>query len=189
MRVINKAILAYENQKYAEALELFEEASRIYGRNLVEVNIQKCLKKLNLDIKHTQTQDWKLDPATRYMLALSGDLQLTEKEKIKCLEEYKILTSRKSKDAKIKPVKPIPPDWPKDLVLAPLPDSTNDFQWHLNRKSLKQRLINEPLPGLSIIIPTFNRSKILEVTLACLANQDTQYPFEVVVAEIGRAHV
>ncbi|STY90812.1 Hyaluronan synthase [Moraxella bovis] len=36
-----------------------------------------------------------------------------------------------------------------------------------------------------MIIPTFNRGHILEITLSCLINQKTQYSFEVIVADDG----
>lgn len=37
----------------------------------------------------------------------------------------------------------------------------------------------------SIVIPTYNRAKILAITLACLCNQKTIYDYEVIVADDG----
>lgn len=44
---------------------------------------------------------------------------------------------------------------------------------------------NKNIDGLSIVVPTFNRSKILEITLACLCNQKTKFNYEVIVADDG----
>ncbi|END7576156.1 glycosyltransferase, partial [Escherichia coli] len=79
-----------------------------------------------------------------------------------------------------------PLDWPSDLTLPPLPESTNDYVWAGKRKELddyprKQLIID----GLSIVIPTYNRAKILAITLACLCNQKTIYDYEVIVADDG----
>ncbi|MBW2850009.1 glycosyltransferase family 2 protein, partial [Escherichia coli] len=68
----------------------------------------------------------------------------------------------------------------------PLPESTNDYVWAGKRKELddyprKQLIID----GLSIVIPTYNRAKILAITLACLCNQKTIYDYEVIVADDG----
>ena len=123
-----------------------------------------------------------LDPATVLMLAHGGQITISEDERQSCLARYQEATRRKSADADVKPVNPIPADWPSDLVLAPLPESTNDFIWHRKRKAASEQHISPAETGLSIVIPTFNRSRILDVTLACLVNQKTRYPFEVIVA-------
>ncbi|HCN7216154.1 TPA: glycosyltransferase, partial [Escherichia coli] len=76
--------------------------------------------------------------------------------------------------------------WPKDLNLSKLPESTNDFKWLANKKLVKDgRRENKNIDGLSIVVPTFNRSKILEITLACLCNQKTKFNYEVIVADDG----
>ncbi|EGE2724426.1 acetylgalactosaminyl-proteoglycan 3-beta-glucuronosyltransferase, partial [Escherichia coli] len=83
-------------------------------------------------------------------------------------------------------INPIPSDWPKDLNLSKLPESTNDFKWLANKKLVKDgRRENKNIDGLSIVVPTFNRSKILEITLACLCNQKTKFNYEVIVADDG----
>lgn len=190
MSVLTLAVKAYQENNYAEALGLFEEAGRRYGSDMVEANIRLCRKALSgSQAVVPGAGEPRLDPATRYMLATAGKLALSEAEKQVCLDEHAKLTSRKSEDAGVKPVNPLPADWPKDLRLAPLPESTNDFIWHLGRKSDSQKLKTGSAPGgvlgLSVVIPTFNRSRILEITLACLVNQETRYPFEVVVADDG----
>jgi chondroitin synthase len=201
MNILNEAIESYKAENYAKALELFEQAGALYGLNIVMAHIFVCKKAL----KHSQPEPTgkptlsptrvsqppetdaglRFDPATRYMLTQMGKLELTEVQKQRCLDEHKQLTNRKSEDAALRTVNPIPADWPKDLVLAPLPDSPNDFLWYLARKLPKPKQCDKPQLGLSVIIPTFNRSKILDVTLACLVNQETKYPFEVVVADDG----
>ncbi|EHY5594237.1 glycosyltransferase, partial [Escherichia coli] len=93
---------------------------------------------------------------------------------------------RKSETAETKTINPIPSDWPKDLNLSKLPESTNDFKWLANKKLVKDgRRENKNIDGLSIVVPTFNRSKILEITLACLCNQKTKFNYEVIVADDG----
>ena len=199
MNILIQAIKVDRDRQYLKAIKLFEKAGVVYGPQVVEANILLCRKALgqpvaenlpskildNSILATTDSQRVPIDPATRYMLARMGQLKLSEQEQQQCLEQYKKLTSRKSEDADVKPVNPIPADWPKDLVLTPLPESTNDFHWHLARKKPSQSTSGESLPGLSIVVPTFNRRKILDVTLACLVNQETQYPFEVVVADDG----
>lgn len=192
MNILKEANRHFREKNYAKALELLEKASAIYGSAMVELNIRLCEKALARSSvaspASNASQDSSpasLDPATRYLLARAGKLALSEHELKQCLEQHKLLTSRISEDAEVKSVNPIPADWPKDLVLAPLPESTNDWLWHLARKQSLEKPSDKSLQGLSVVIPTFNRSKILDITLACLVNQETQYPFEVVVADDG----
>lgn len=192
MSILKEANLHFREKNYAKALELLEKAGTIYGAEIVEFNIRLCKKALTqppssvaLPNKSPNPSPTSLDPATRYLLARAGKLTLSKYEQQQCLEQHRQLTNRKSEDAEVKAVTPIPSDWPKDLVLAPLPESTNDWRWHLPRRQSLDKTSKESLPGLSIVIPTFNRSKILDVTLACLVNQQTKYPFEVVVADDG----
>ena len=201
MNILNEAIKTYREKNYTKALLLFEQAGALYGSDIVKANILLCKKGLGqVTVKSTgstcpakpqatqkvsEGRPAGLDPATRYMLSQMGRLELTVEQKQQCLLEHKKITSRKSMDAEIRPVNPIPSDWPKDLVLAPLPESTNDFRWHLARKQRSPKKEAGPFPGLSIIIPVFNRSKILDVTLACLVNQESQYPYEVIVSDDG----
>lgn len=195
MNVLRQAIAHYKKGDYAGALRFFEEAAKTYGQRLVEANILKCRKalasnktdRLDVDVIRRHDSNQTLDPATKLMLANGGIIQLSEEERDSLREEYRKATSRRSQDVAIKEVNPIPSDWPRDLKLAPLPKSTNDFIWNRSRKARLQQLVastSQPV-GLSIVIPTFNRSRILDITLACLVNQITRYAFEVIVADDG----
>ncbi|EGI14626.1 chondroitin synthase (CS) (Chondroitin polymerase) [Escherichia coli M605] len=113
-------------------------------------------------------------------------ISLNEVEKNEIISKYREITAKKSERAELKEVESIPLDWPSDLTLPPLPESTNDYVWAGKRKELddyprKQLIID----GLSIVIPTYNRAKILAITLACLCNQKTIYDYEVIVADDG----
>ena len=191
MKMLSEAIDFFLKKDYHKALELFKKAGEVYGDTLVAANILLCEKNIsgnyvfneNFELNSRKTTE--LDPATKFMLASMGQLDLTESEKMETLKRYQSLTARKSEDAEIKTVNPIPADWPKDLVLAKLPDGTNDFIWNKNRRKNHQASHKKTLVGLSIVVPTFNRSKILDITLACLVNQETKYAFEVIVADDG----
>lgn len=193
MKILSEAIGFYQKKEYPKALELFKKAAGIYGDSLVEVNIALCQRniaggypsKQEAEPRAKSSTSTELDPATKFMLASMGELDLTEMEKQECLKKYQNLTSRKSEDAETKTVNPIPADWPKDLVLAKLPDSTNDFLWSSSRKKDQEIVPADNTAGLSIVVPTFNRTNILDITLACLVNQETKYAFEVIVADDG----
>ncbi|NIF82446.1 glycosyltransferase [Comamonas sp. Tr-654] len=193
MKILSEAIGFYQKKEYPKALELFKKAAGIYGDSLVEVNIALCQRniaggypsKKEAEPRAKSSTSTELDPATKFMLASMGELDLTETEKQECLKKYQALTSRKSEDAETKTVNPIPADWPKDLVLAKLPDSTNDFLWSSARKKDQEIVPADNPAGLSIVVPTFNRTNILDITLACLVNQETKYAFEVIVADDG----
>lgn len=205
--VFTQANQAFKEGSYGRALELYLQCEKLYGKHLVSLNIKLCRARISENHPHSATKCIitdesvppsppiscannnlsvnQLDPATRYILAQAGKINLTDEEMELCLIHYAKLTARKSEDAEIKPVNPIPSDWPEDLILPPLPESTNDFHWHLARKRLHPKKSAKASPGISVIVPTFNRSKILDITLACLVNQRTNYPFEVVVADDG----
>ncbi|HBC1042387.1 TPA: glycosyltransferase, partial [Escherichia coli] len=127
-----------------------------------------------------------IDAATKIMCSNAKAISLNEVEKNEIISKYREITAKKSERAELKEVEPIPLDWPSDLTLPPLPESTNDYVWAGKRKELddyprKQLIID----GLSIVIPTYNRAKILAITLACLCNQKTIYDYEVIVADDG----
>lgn len=126
------------------------------------------------------TVDKRLDDVTQ-LLCWNSTEQKQSPEYLSLVEKIKQKQRKKSEDAAAKPVNPIPADWPADLILQPLPDSTNDYRWA--KKYRRTSLPNDI--GLSIIIPTFNRSHILRVTLSAMLHQQTAYPFEVVVADDG----
>lgn len=205
--VFTQANQAFKEGRYDRALELYLQCGKLYGEHLVSLNVRLCRAKISENKPHSATKCIitdgsipsstpiscannslsvnQLDPATRYILAKAGKIDLTDEEMELCLIHHAKLTARKSEDAEIKPDNPIPPDWPEDLILPPLPESTNDFHWHLARRRLHPKESAKASPGISVIVPTFNRSKILDITLACLVNQRTNYPFEVVVADDG----
>lgn len=144
-------------------------------------------KNHNIEQKETALFDNGLDDATKILLSNSGKEKLSDNELSSLMSSWKKKTAKKSEDAEIKKVNPIPADFPKDLVLAPLPEGVNDFEWHQrykkkNNTNFSDRNIEQ---GLSVIVPTFNRSHILEITLSCLINQTDKYPFEVIIADDG----
>ncbi|MDO1509874.1 MULTISPECIES: glycosyltransferase [unclassified Neisseria] len=203
-KILSQAIACYNNQNFQDALLLFKQASNIYGEKIVSLHIKKCneaLKKiapLSQEAKaicaSNEVQNNilpaldTLDIATKILLNNQGLLELSESERADSVKAWKQLTQRKSEDAEYKKVNPIPSNWPKNLQLAPLPEGPNDYLWlekrsgynHIASTSIKNSNI-----GLSIIIPTFNRDWILDITLACLVNQKTNYAFEVIVADDG----
>ena len=196
-KFLSEAIAQYNKKNYQVALVLFEQAASIYGDKIVSLHLKKCRDML----KHSQTiksasdkpnaaltsnSAKTLDNATQILLNNQEKICLTNEERANLFRNWQQITHKKSKDVETKKVNPIPADWPKDLQLAPLPQGPNDYIWHQNRKINNTNLIEGIHNiGLSIIVPTFNRSWILDITLACLVNQKTHYPFEVVVADDG----
>ncbi|HFX6038367.1 acetylgalactosaminyl-proteoglycan 3-beta-glucuronosyltransferase [Escherichia coli] len=179
----------YKNKNYRQALSLFEKVAEIYDVSWVEANIKLCQTALNLSEevdKLNRKAVIDIDAATKIMCSNAKAISLNEVEKNEIISKYREITAKKSERAELKEVEPIPLDWPSDLTLPPLPESTNDYVWAGKRKELddyprKQLIID----GLSIVIPTYNRAKILAITLACLCNQKTIYDYEVIVADDG----
>ncbi|HCD6386117.1 TPA: glycosyltransferase, partial [Escherichia coli] len=184
-----QAINLYKNKNYRQALSLFEKVAEIYDVSWVEANIKLCQTALNLSEevdKLNRKAVIDIDAATKIMCSNAKAISLNEVEKNEIISKYREITAKKSERAELKEVEPIPLDWPSDLTLPPLPESTNDYVWAGKRKELddyprKQLIID----GLSIVIPTYNRAKILAITLACLCNQKTIYDYEVIVADDG----
>ncbi|WP_281716145.1 glycosyltransferase [Alteromonas sp. CyTr2] len=172
MSIFSEARKFFEKGDYTKALELYEEAGKSFGKEVVSYHVQRCRELLG--------DSYGLDKITQILLSNSDSDKKTSDE---LLAFYNELTKQKSEDAQVKTVKPIPAAWPSDLSLAPLPESTNDFEWYGAKKN-HNRYKDEDY-GLSIIIPTFNRAKLLDVTLACLVNQKTNFNFEVIVADDG----
>lgn len=189
MSILNQAINLYKNKNYRQALSLFEKVAEIYDVSWVEANIKLCQTALNLSEevdKLNRKAVIDIDAATKIMCSNAKAISLNEVEKNEIISKYREITAKKSERAELKEVEPIPLDWPSDLTLPPLPESTNDYVWAGKRKELddyprKQLIID----GLSIVIPTYNRTKILAITLACLCNQKTIYDYEVIVADDG----
>ncbi|HAN9828916.1 TPA: glycosyltransferase [Escherichia coli] len=189
MSILNQAINLYKNKNYRQALSLFEKVAEIYDVSWVEANIKLCQTALNLSEevdKLNRKAVIDIDAATKIMCSNAKAISLNEVEKNEIISKYREITAKKSERAELKEVEPIPLDWPSDLTLPPLPESTNDYVWAGKRKELddyprKQLIID----GLSIVIPTYNRAKILAITFACLCNQKTIYDYEVIVADDG----
>ncbi|HGT7426251.1 TPA: glycosyltransferase [Escherichia coli] len=189
MSILNQAINLYKNKNYRQALSLFEKVAEIYDVSWVEANIKLCQTALNLSEevdKLNRKAVIDIDAAIKIMCSNAKAISLNEVEKNEIISKYREITAKKSERAELKEVEPIPLDWPSDLTLPPLPESTNDYVWAGKRKELddyprKQLIID----GLSIVIPTYNRAKILAITLACLCNQKTIYDYEVIVADDG----
>lgn len=189
MSILNQAINLYKNKNYRQALSLFEKVAEIYDVSWVEANIKLCQTALNLSEevdKLNRKAVIDIDAATKIMCSNAKAISLNEVEKNEIISKYREITAKESERAELKEVEPIPLDWPSDLTLPPLPESTNDYVWAGKRKELddyprKQLIID----GLSIVIPTYNRAKILAITLACLCNQKTIYDYEVIVADDG----
>ncbi|EFK3895785.1 glycosyltransferase [Escherichia ruysiae] len=190
MSILNEAIRLYKKGEYHKSLSLFEKAGEIYDASWVKANIILCknaLQTINNNINEFEVKrnvEW--DPATRIMCSNSNIKKLNESEKIELIKIYHQNTSKQSENAEAKAINPIPSDWPEDLNLFSLPESTNDFKWLSNKKRIVDgKTKTKNIDGLSIVIPTFNRSRILEVTLACLCNQKTNFNYEVIVADDG----
>lgn len=182
-----KAKELYNQGKFQEAYEAYIQLGRIFGQNIVQYQLDMIRKNHNIEQKETALFDNGLDDATKILLSNSGKEKLSDNELSSLMSSWKKKTAKKSEDAEIKKVNPIPADFPKDLVLAPLPEGVNDFEWHQrykkkNNTNFSDRNIEQ---GLSVIVPTFNRSHILEITLSCLINQTDKYPFEVIIADDG----
>jgi len=185
MRTLSQAIFEFKKRDFPKALTLFRKAGELYGDHIVEANVAICLREIGNDgLSTPKSSTRRLDPATQLMLSNAGQLKLTEEQRGELLSSWRDATARKSKVAEFKDVSPIPSDWPEELILAPLPESPNDFLWHRDRKTNFVRSYDKEL-GISIVVPTFNRSDILDITLACLVNQQTSHSFEVIVADDG----
>jgi chondroitin synthase len=190
MELLKKAGHYFLEENFEEAYRLYKMAALRYGEDIIAYNLAVCEEKLSL-LPQTTTQSSssaskkiEYDCITKILLDNAKVDPLEENEKRRCLEEYRHLTLQQSEDATIKEVNPIPSDWPKNLTLLPLPESSNDYKWREQYRPSSQDSSPREI-GLSIIIPTFNRSKLLEITLAALVNQKTDFQFEVIVADDG----
>ncbi|MDW7748818.1 hypothetical protein [Halomonas sp.] len=127
INILKEANQAFRDKRYEKALEMYEQAAHLYGKRIVEINIQVCLKYLGRE-KHTRL---KFDEITQLLLENSDKIKLNEKERTQALMHYEELTSKKSETLPVKPVNPVPSDWPEGLELAPLPDGPNDYDWYV----------------------------------------------------------
>ncbi len=180
---INEANGFYKKGEYDKALDIYLYLKKVSKSNSFNLNIELCKKQIE-SLSRRSRKDY--DPTTQLLLHNSGFIKLSEVEYAEYLQACRQIAAKKSEDAEVKDVNPIPKEWPKDLELIPLPKGPNDYQWWLEYKNKKS--VGDPsfeYIGLSIVIPTFNRSNILNITLACLCNQATKYKFEVIVADDG----
>ncbi len=181
----------FREGKYEEALALYVELEKRYGKELLAANIESCKTKIidqpSLGVVPRKNLSFKkkFDDTTRILLDnISKSIDTTERQKL--LDKINKNRKFESEPAFAQDVKPIPSEWPNDLKLFPLPESTNDYEWFVGYKKISENIVdNIEKLGLSVIIPTFNRSEILKITLISLLNQKTQYPFEVIVADDG----
>ena len=147
MSIFSEARRFFEKGDYTKALELYEEAGKSFGREVVSYHVQRCRELLG--------DSYGLDKITQILLSNAVSDKKTSHE---FLAFYSELKKQKSEDAQVKTVKPVPAAWPNDLTLAPLPESTNDFNWYGAKRN--QNSYKDEDYGLSIIIPTFNLSLI-----------------------------
>lgn len=178
---VKNASKAFNQGDYKAAKKLYLKAAEIYGQNLFELNVKLCDK----EISKERSPINRLDKITKILLYNDGKLNLKESDQEKYSSYFDNLICRKSEKLPTKKVNPIPSDWPEGLDLAPLPEGPNDFEWYQKCRYYKKDANTNSEQGLSIIIPTFNRGRILDITLACLVHQDTEFAFEVVIADDG----
>ncbi|WP_043316538.1 glycosyltransferase [Microbulbifer sp. HZ11] len=184
MSILKEANTLFLKGVYPEALRLYKQAGQLYGNELVEYNVALCEKALNENSRGLSSSS-ELDPISKLLLSNSGERPISPEERLACLDFYDALRKHQSEKAQQRKVSPLPSDWPVGLTLAPLPESSNDFVWHRSRKSIAPR--SEKDVGISVVVPTYNRSRILDITLAALAKQVTDYQYEVIVADDGSA--
>ena len=180
--ILSVASRLFRERRYEDALAAYRQAKGTYGLQSIDGLIEMCASKAS----QGRPPSTQLDPITAYLLRERGPGATDDTDRDPLLAEIQRRLQRRSAQAAVREVKARPAEWPADLELAPLPESTNDFNWMLRRRR------DEPVrvpdnAALSVIVPTYNRSSILAITLACLANQKTRYPFEVIVADDGSA--
>jgi len=162
-----KAKHLFEQGDFAEALDLYEKAGESYGWEVVKYNIERC--------KYALGDSYELDKVTELLIKNKKSGQSKSKE---LLAHYQILSKPDNYDTQQLEI-----EYTSKTAFQSnsCPETINDFTWNktLGKESVKS------LPALSIVIPTFNRTKLLYVTLACLAIQKTNYNFEVIVADDG----
>ncbi|MCW8127955.1 glycosyltransferase family 2 protein [Microbulbifer halophilus] len=184
MSILKEANSLFLKGAYPEALRLYKQASLLYGSKVVEYNIELCEKAIGGSAGSVALAS-ALDPISKILLSNDGEYPISPEERLACLGRYNELKKTQSEKAQVSSVDPLPLDWPEELTLAPLPEGPNDFLWHRSRKSTVN--LSKKNVGISVIVPTYNRTRILDVTLACLVKQVTDYEYEVIVADDGSA--
>lgn len=170
MSIFSEAKQLFDNGDYELALNLYEKAGKTYGWELVEYHINRC--------RELVSEQHGLDKITQLLIANHSNYKSDNSE----LVSYYHNLCRVDEQEALNSTNKLAFDssaFYTDITVPPV--SANDFTWH---KSLKSVLNDKP-PALSIIIPTFNRPKLLQVTLACLTRQETNFDYEVIVADDG----
>lgn len=169
MSIFSKAKCLFDQGEYAKALELYETAGETYGREIVQYNIDRC--------KEALVDSSKLDRVTQ-LLVQNSEIGGTKSKEL--LDHYAGLnmvcgegTAGEYSEL----------EFTSMLAFddSNAPEALNDFSWY---KNLLNKIIDSQ-PALSVVIPTFNRAKLLSITLASLVIQRTNYDFEVIVADDG----
>jgi chondroitin synthase len=171
----------FAERRYQEALPAYRTAKELYGLRFIDGLIAICEAKVAARAR--AVAPLTLDPATEYMLLRERSDTASEQRKSVLLSQFAERTRERSRALPTRTVRTVPPEWPQELALRALPQSTNDFDWMLERAQGSRWPVTKR--GLSVVVPTYNRSQILSITLACLANQETDYEFEVIVADDG----
>ncbi len=158
MSLLVKANKLFVEKKYNEAYELYVKAEKIYGRAIIKYQIEKCESFIELEDKEEENGNYTSnDVVTNILQDNSKTIVLSNTERSRYLNEYKQIKSKKSVEADVKKVNPIPSDWPEDLTLSPLPKGTNDYRWYEKynyKRSIENHVVGNI--GLSVIVPTFN---------------------------------
>lgn len=170
MGILERANERFDAGDFSGALELYKEASLLFGKSIVEYQFSKALEALG--------PYYGVDELTLLLLKNeAGDFSGRDK----LIDFYRNLQTSKSvrskDDRKNRTISSL------NLKRKPLLTSNNDYKWAVSRPN--KAITTADQAGLSIIIPTFNRPKLLDITLACLVNQDTTFPYEVIVADDG----
>jgi chondroitin synthase len=164
--IFSKAKCLFDKGEYAKALELYENAGETYGREIVQYNIDRC--------KEALVDSFKLDKVTKL------SVQTGEAKSKELLNHHDSLDKVSGE---------VSTGEYSELIFTSMlpfddsnaPEALNDFSWY---KKLLNKTINSQ-PALSVVIPTFNRTRLLSITLASLVIQRTNYNFEVIVADDG----
>lgn len=164
MSIFVEAKYLFEQGDYAKALDLYEKAGEDYGWEIVKYNIERC--------KDALGDSYELDKVTQLLI------QNRESKSKELLAYYQTLSKyHNSGTTQLE----LQYTSNSAFQTESCPETINDFTW--NKSSEKGPI--KSFPALSIVIPTFNRAKLLYITLACLAVQKTNYNFEVIVADDG----
>lgn len=180
---INYAYELLKSGSYEKALDEFRAIKHSYACDWVNANIEICERRLARSESRRELPP-SLDPVTDILLENAGEQSWSQMDRE---AKFRELEERWAKKSETIPVKSRsvrkPAHWPASLSLAPLPETPNDFAWMLGYEDDGEA--SREKDGISVIVPTFNRSTILSITLACLSNQETSAKYEVIVVDDG----